>query len=136
MDHRDPHRVVDGNLVFELADNIPAQIITHQDSEFYPGLWKEFTQFVADRGRMTLIDIIINARPDPGSDGLVHADTHLTMAKCVPQNVPSALFAKPTCSPTLFDHIAQGTLHNSHLFDDGERVQRYLRYNHECSDFR
>ncbi|KAK2943244.1 hypothetical protein BLNAU_21816 [Blattamonas nauphoetae] len=36
---------------------------------------------------MTLIDIIINARPDPGSDGLVHADTHLTMAKCVPQNV-------------------------------------------------
>ncbi|KAK2941152.1 hypothetical protein BLNAU_23917 [Blattamonas nauphoetae] len=100
MDHRDTHRVVDGNLLHvepvksvfvpllsQIGRQHSCQIITHQDSEFYPGLWREFTQFVADRGRMTLIDIIINARPDPGSDGLVHADTHLTMAKCVPQNV-------------------------------------------------
>ncbi|KAK2946716.1 hypothetical protein BLNAU_18388 [Blattamonas nauphoetae] len=73
------------NADFSIATLLESSRIKIQSSILDFG--REFTQFVADRGRMTLIDIVINARPDPGSDGLVHADTHLTMAKCVPQNV-------------------------------------------------
>ncbi|KAK2961722.1 hypothetical protein BLNAU_3159 [Blattamonas nauphoetae] len=47
----------------------------------------DFTPFLADGGSVTLVDIVLIARPDPGTDGLVHADTHLTMSKCAAQDV-------------------------------------------------
>ncbi|KAK2961720.1 hypothetical protein BLNAU_3157 [Blattamonas nauphoetae] len=143
MDHRVPHRVVDGNRVFDgcasppvdaheqvelrlvwshrtlstslnlpkqsnfhfclkLTDHTPAEpltrytlfldcdasrILTHQDSEFYAGRWKSVHPTCR---RWRLHDTgghRAHRTPDPGTDGLIHADTHLTMSRCAAQGV-------------------------------------------------
>ncbi|KAK2950793.1 hypothetical protein BLNAU_14211 [Blattamonas nauphoetae] len=113
MDHRDPHRVVDGNLVFDSTLNLLNPCSSHfcriwPMKTFLPSFESSRIKIqssiltlkgihppVADRGRMIPTDIIINARPDPGSDGLVHADTHLTMAKCVPERSLCLILPSP-----------------------------------------
>ncbi|KAK2949251.1 hypothetical protein BLNAU_15854 [Blattamonas nauphoetae] len=111
---------------------------------------------ITDGGSVTLVDIVLCARPDPGTDGLIHRrypHDHAQMCRsgcgcwsvskfwsffvvcgCLTFRLrksrprrPSAFFATPTCSPTLIDPIDRGILPNFRLFDDGERVRPHLR---------
>ncbi|KAK2961765.1 hypothetical protein BLNAU_3202 [Blattamonas nauphoetae] len=84
-----------------ILDCYASGILTHQDSEFHPGLWRSLHPIC---GRWRQCDTgghRAQRTPDPGTDGLVHADTHLTMSNCIAQAVIvglSPIFGTPSSS--------------------------------------